>query len=200
MLLVDIITYCPVQISRSVGEDETEEVSLPVALHSPLHVLKEQLEELSGITQPSQVLILCDLDDPDRNRDVLLTGREYESLFDIGIRNGSYLTLHRVGANRRQEDVDAELLPADEAVAPGEETFTVSSGITAAMADHSYNGILFDIEAKSPFEVDITSIHVGGMLGRVVSRLLLFWHMSLNVVLSTASVRKNRATRDRRIG
>lgn len=159
-----------VQISRStLVADETEEVSLPVALHSPLHVLKEQLEELSGITQPSQVLILCDLDDPDRNRDILLTGREYDSLFDIGIRNGSYLTLHRVGANRRPEEESSEANTTEEVSLHREDSFTVSSRITAAMADHSYNGILFDIEAKSPFEVDITSIHAGGMLGRVVS-------------------------------
>lgn len=36
-------------LGNSLDEDkETEDLSFPVALHSPLEVLKEQLEELTG--------------------------------------------------------------------------------------------------------------------------------------------------------
>jgi hypothetical protein len=34
-------------------------------------------------------------------------------------------------------------------------------------ADHSYNGIMFDIQAKGPATVQVTSIWVGGLLGPV---------------------------------
>ncbi len=33
----------------------------------------------------------------------------------------------------------------------------------------SYNGIIFDVSTNGPFEVDILSVSVAGMLGRVVS-------------------------------
>ena len=66
-----------------------------------------------------------------------------------------------------RDGINEEAEEADDAEEEGEETHIVSTPVTAAMADHSYNGILFDIEAKSPFEVDITSIFVGGMLGRL---------------------------------
>ncbi len=32
-------------------------------------------------------------------------------------------------------------------------------------AEHSFNGVMFDIEAKEPFEISVHSVHVGGMLG-----------------------------------
>lgn len=34
-------------------------------------------------------------------------------------------------------------------------------------ADHSFAGVLFDAHAVSDHEVVVTSLHVGGMLGRV---------------------------------
>ncbi|RYY81638.1 hypothetical protein EON63_14990, partial [archaeon] len=33
---------------------------------------------------------------------------------------------------------------------------------------YSYNGIIFDVEARGPFEVTVQSISIAGMLGRVV--------------------------------
>jgi hypothetical protein len=33
----------------------------------------------------------------------------------------------------------------------------------------SYNGIIFDVECHGPFEVDVISVSIGGMLGRIVS-------------------------------
>eukprot|EP01043_Picozoa_sp_COSAG02_P014531 COSAG02_NODE_601_length_19715_cov_445.701315_18_plen_441_part_00 len=32
-------------------------------------------------------------------------------------------------------------------------------------AEHSFNGVMFDVEAKEPFEISVHSVHVGGMLG-----------------------------------
>ncbi len=34
---------------------------------------------------------------------------------------------------------------------------------------YSYNGVIFDVESCGPFEVDLLSLSVAGMLGRVVS-------------------------------
>ena len=61
--------------------------------------MKEQLATLTGIPVPDQVIILCDLNDVERNSDTLLNGREYFSLRDCGIVNGSILTLHALGMN-----------------------------------------------------------------------------------------------------
>ena len=46
---------------------------------------------------------------------------------------------------------------------------SLATDVTVADADHSFNGIVFDIMAKDSYEIDITSISIGGMLGRVVS-------------------------------
>jgi hypothetical protein len=116
---------------------------LPVALHSPLEVLRDQLANYTGISRGDQVrakfvffsslfappppfarllpalcffltfkalliyrttslqfLILCDLTDPDRNHDVSLQGKDFMSLRECGIRNGSTLTIHPVGMVR----------------------------------------------------------------------------------------------------
>jgi hypothetical protein len=35
----------------------------------------------------------------------------------------------------------------------------------------SYNGIIFNIKCKGPYEIHVLSVHVAGMLGRVVSSL-----------------------------
>jgi hypothetical protein len=56
------------------GVAEMEEMVLPVALHSPLEVLKEQMQDITNILMTDQVLILCDLNDPERNNDRLLSG------------------------------------------------------------------------------------------------------------------------------
>lgn len=58
-------------------------------------------------------------------------------------------------------------------MAESEPIYTLSTPVTAAQADHSFNGIIFDVMCKSPYEVEITSISVAGMLGRVVCRDIL---------------------------
>ena len=159
--------FLAVAVTRTTTEEGVEEMVLPVALHSPLFVLMEQLEDLSGIPAASQILILCDLTDPDRNNDVVLTRRNNDTLLDIGVRDGSYLTLHRLQPGRRtepdhrgdQSNPTSPLLP---------DYHLLHTPIRAADADHSYNGILFDIQAKSPYRVEIASVFIGGMLGRVV--------------------------------
>lgn len=39
--------------------------------------------------------------------------------------------------------------------------------VTPAEADHSYSGVVFDVEAKGSTEVIIDALHVGGMLGEI---------------------------------
>lgn len=64
-------------------------LNLFVALHTPLEVLRDQLEEQTQFAPESQVLILCDLSDPDRNHDQLIDDQyNYHSLFDCNIREG----------------------------------------------------------------------------------------------------------------
>ena len=43
----------------------------------------------------------------------------------------------------------------------------VMTPVSAAQANHSYNGIIFDIESPGPYEVEIISFQIAGMLGRV---------------------------------
>ncbi|KAJ1380155.1 hypothetical protein B484DRAFT_412139 [Ochromonadaceae sp. CCMP2298] len=161
-------------LGGSTGAGEIEELSLPVALHSPLQVLKEQLTEIVGIPVGDQVLILCDLSDPDRNSDVLLVGRDFMTLRSCGIKSGTTLTLHALGvtAEEKQRMTMDALAKKVEVVDPNEKPrLTLATETTAAAADHSYNGVIFDIACNGPFVVDLKSISLAGMLGRVVRTL-----------------------------
>lgn len=126
--------------------------------------MRDHLQELTGISSASQVLILCDLSDPDRNRDVLLTGRDYESLFECGIREDSFLTLHPIGIIRQPSQSHEKKTEIDD----GPDVYAILTPITPAQADHSYNGVIFDVESKGIYENEVISISFGGMLGRVV--------------------------------
>lgn len=158
-------------LGGSTGNGQTEDLSLPVALHSPLSVLKDQLESTVGIPVRDQVLILCDLTDPERNSDVLLFGRDFLPLRDCGIRNGSVLTLHALGmsAEQKQKMTQESLAAENSKAQAGEEVeiFTLDTAITAAQANHSYNGVIFDVACLGPYEVNVTSVCVAGMLNRV---------------------------------
>eukprot|EP01035_Chromulina_nebulosa_P035963 gene35963-48374_t len=157
-------------LGGSTSNDSVEELRLPVALHSPLEVLKEQLEQLVGISTESQVLILLDLTDPERNHDVLLIGRDHESLRHCDIKNGSVLTLHALGltAERKQKLTKDAIYKKTPLVDTNtEKTHSLITPIGPKEADHSFNGVIFDVMCKGPYEVDITSISIGGMLGRV---------------------------------
>ena len=52
---------------------------------------------------------------------------------------------------------------------------TLTTEITVAKANHSYNGIIFDIEVKGPFEVELHSVSIGGMLGPMVYTTILHY-------------------------
>jgi hypothetical protein len=139
------------------------------------------LQSISGIDVAEQVLVLCDLTDPDRNRDVHLADHWNDStLAQCGITDGSYLTLHALGVApdsgntgsnfhdllRSRKETKASAATA--AAADARPVLQLVTEITPADANHSYNGVMFDVHTKSPFEVDLYSVHVGGMLGRVV--------------------------------
>ena len=142
-------------------------MKLPVALHSPLSVLKEQLASITAISVQEQVLILCDLSDKDRNNDRLL--HEDICLRECGIEDGSFLTLHSLGMDRdRKNQITAEALrKLQEKKVVDTRIQTVSTPITAAQANHSYNGIVFDVESAGPFEINVLSVSLAGMLGRI---------------------------------
>lgn len=154
------------------SEQSIEEISLPVALHSPLDILRDEIERLTNIEKRDQVLILCDFTDPERNSDVLMDGRDSLSLRDCGIKNNSILTLHALGVS-----AERRMRLMEEAFSKNKKKSSeiskiplnvVSTRITPAAANHSYNGIIFDIEVKTPHIISIDSISIGGMLGPVV--------------------------------
>jgi hypothetical protein len=118
-----------------------EDISLPVAIHSPLLVLKEQLHTLVSIAPVNQVLILCNLLDPDRNSDLLLTGRDHESLRSCGIRNGSVLTLHALGLSaERQQSLTIAAFASPKRLLHHNlnPAHVLSTSISAQEADHRY--------------------------------------------------------------
>lgn len=158
-----------------VGAAIADEMSLPVGFHSPLQVLKEMLFDIVGIPVSQQVLILCDLTDKERNNDRVLTS-PFLSLRDLGIKNNDTLTLHGLNLSAElQKKIFADVeesrrlvLEAEKkAAANGEKIHSLTSRVDAANANHSYAGVMFDIEVMGPHEVDLTSIAIGGMLGRV---------------------------------
>ena len=102
-------------------QQPTEEISLPVALHSPLEILRDEIERLTNIERNDQVLILCDFTDLERNSDVLLDGRDSLSLRDCGIKNNSILTLHALGvsAERRMRLMDEAFSKKKKTALPG---------------------------------------------------------------------------------
>jgi hypothetical protein len=125
-------------LGGATGNGETEELSLPVALHSPLQVLKEQLEDIVGIPSQDQVLILCDLTDPDRNSDVLLNGRDFLTLRQCQIKSGSTLTLHALGVSaEKKQQMTRDALAKKEASDLDEKPRQIlATPITAAEANH----------------------------------------------------------------
>ena len=81
-------------------DNPRRDLKLSVGLHTPLYVLKTQLARVTNIRESNQVLILLDLSDPMRNSDVMLEAEEVDqySLREIGIREGSTLSLHFIRA------------------------------------------------------------------------------------------------------
>lgn len=118
--------------------NEAEDISLPVALHSPLAILREQLAPISGIPPSDQILILCDLSDPDRNSDILLVGRDHMSLRQIGIVNGSLLTLHPLGmtAEMKQKIMKTAFANQKKLEIYDRKVYSLDTDITPADADH----------------------------------------------------------------
>ena len=158
---------CTICIQILNSDLKVESINLPVALHSPLTVLKQQLAPFCGIPESQQVLILCDLSDPDRNNDKLLC--ENVSLAEHGIKNNSVLTLHALGLSveKKQELTIQALQKLSEKPVFEENLFTLHSKVSASEANHSYNGIIFDIESHSSYEIEVRSVSIAGMLGRV---------------------------------
>lgn len=157
---------CTITIKLLDSSGGVEDISLPVALHSPLLVLKQELAEFVSIRPSDQVLILCDLSDPDRNSDVLLTGRDEFTLLECGLKNGnkqaclqnlprnlgftctllnthilflgSILTLHALGmsAEARQAISKAALSESKEVVVEDKNAYDLVTPIGPELADH----------------------------------------------------------------
>jgi hypothetical protein len=157
-----------IQVLGGALRQNDHEISLPVALHTTLDVLKRQLSELTGIATQIQVLILCDLSDAERNNDKELSGLDNLSLREIGIKNNSFLTLHGIGLMESRTQLLNEALKKKLELNPIDlDSRVLMTPITASEANHSYNGIIFDIESIGPNEVEIISFSIAGMLGRV---------------------------------
>jgi hypothetical protein len=156
---------CTLHFEITKHSGETNNVDVSVAAHSPLIVLKERLEELSDILIADQAIILCDLSDRDRNNDRLLsTTDDMKSLVECGIVDGSHLTLHPIGKSLKRSSSSQSSSVEN----TSQEVHYAPTPISPAQADHSYNGIIFDVASKGTYEVTIVSVSVGGMLGRMV--------------------------------
>ena len=121
-------------------DEESNHISLPVALHTPLIVLKEQLHSIVGIPPSNQVLILCDLSDSNRNSDILLMGRDEESLRSCGIQGGSILTLHALGmAAELQQSMMKRALASKVSIIQNQHQLNeLRTPITASQANHRF--------------------------------------------------------------
>jgi hypothetical protein len=101
-------------------------------------------------------------------------GKEHLSLRDCEITYGSVLTLHALGTSAEKKQIEHELKKKNETTENIKSTkkkvelITLSTSITAAKANHSYNGVIFDVACNGPYEIDLTSISIAGMLSRVV--------------------------------
>lgn len=97
---------------------------------------------MTGIPFADQVLILCDLSDPERNSDMLLQGLDSSSLRECGVSSDSFLTLHALGlcAERQQEITKlAQANEGDKKCSEKDERsplHTLNTPITAAQANH----------------------------------------------------------------
>lgn len=184
---------CTVTIEVLHDDGEMEEVSLPVALHTPLYVLKGQLFSMVGIPVEAQVWILFDMTDPDRNSDEVLEADDL-TLRECGIRNASILSLHRLGNAPPPPKITEEVVdesededdftryfgrPKDTGDMAGN-YFSLPTETAAEDADHSYNGIVFDIKVRGAYELQIKSISLAGMLGRIVSTSIIFSEVDLS--------------------
>jgi len=164
---------CTITVQVLQTSNEVENLTLQVALHTPLSVLKEQLEDATGITVDTQILILCDLGDVDRNSDILLERLEL-TLRQCGIENDSVLTLHRlgsiaVGGSYTEEEEVHETIgtSSSQATTENPHAYSVEGRVPTDRADHSYNGLIFDIEVLDAYEVELTDVSIAGMLGHI---------------------------------
>lgn len=133
---------CNIQIKLLGGagaNSEGEDIFLPVALHTQLSVLKEQLASYTSIPPASQVLILCDLADPERNHDRLLEFNNL-TLNECGIRNNSVLTLHALGLAAEKQTRRQALAPTRGIDA---KKITLETTISADRADHRFRHASF---------------------------------------------------------
>ena len=103
---------------------------------------------------------------------------DYMALREMNIKNNSVLTLHALGMSAElkqkmmkeamKKKAAAQALEMSNIVMKEEmRKRTLNTKITAAMANHSYNGIIFDVQCNGPYELNLMSISIGGMLGRV---------------------------------
>ena len=120
--------------------------------------------------------------DPDN---VMFTPRdEFKTLADCGFAHGCALSLHSLGPATPKKEDPVSVSTSDGAgpstaggshssptpsllLSEGCTSHTLSTPIPPSRADHSFCGVLFDVHAKSEAALVVTSIWVGGMLGRV---------------------------------
>ena len=176
---------CNISIQVLRGGGNVETISLAVALHTPLSVLNDQLEKMTNIPVDLQVVILCDFTDVNRNNDVLLSEDDH-SLRACGIQEGSVLTVHHLvntpSSNNNSNNNNAEAVSTS-SVLP-KDHYILNTDIDSPNADHSYNGLIFDVRAQGSYEVVIDAICLAGMLGRIVC----VWLACMCLIIMSACV------------
>ena len=160
------------RVHRSSELFHSDEHTLPVALHSPLSVLKDHIVNITGIPYMEQQVAL--VEEGERSvGGVMPMENEWRTLREYGVRDGSVVKVQPSGGfsveytpGETTDKSQIENAPARVGASMLRKS-TLATAILARQADHSYNGILFDVTTKGPYCVSITSISVAGMLGRV---------------------------------
>ena len=173
-------------------EFEGDLLCLNVARHAPLYILIDELSEKTGVQAELQSIVLIDEHDETDSR--LLDNGDIP-LYHLGLRDGSRLILTALDdvADWQETEIvpvpkQAELTqdpmaeffllqpPAGSprAAAPSSVSPTqavhrrrLDTPIQPRRANHSFNGVMFDIKPNGPYEVMVSSMWVGGMMGSV---------------------------------
>jgi|EP01046_Picozoa_sp_COSAG06_P043313 hypothetical protein len=169
-------------------EFDGEHLQLNVARHAPLYILMDELAAKTGVAAELQSLVLIDEEDETDSR---LLDNEDMPLYHLGVRDGSRLLLTALEdtpdwqeptmvSDSRQEDIDADaeaaaqffvlepprgspraMAPKALESRPSVYRRRLDTPIQPRRANHSFNGVMFDVKPKGPFEVMVSSIWVG---------------------------------------
>jgi len=131
-----------------------EDIEVFIARHSPLSLLKQKLSRRTGIAPRLQSLVLVLHDATDS----MLLEDDHELIQHLGITHGSRLlmsTLSEVSPASQRSQVARALSVESpyEGSADRQAQRKLVTPVQPRDANHSYNGVMFDIKPKGPYEV-----------------------------------------------